>query len=104
MKKLQKLGQKNSFKLINLIKSGVGNIRSISRVILDLEIKYRLVENIEDINKKSKIILPRIGSFDYFIKSLKKNQLFDKIYELVVFKKILILGICVGMQSLFKES
>lgn len=104
MKILQKLGPKNSFKLINLIKSGVGNIGSISRVILDLEIEYSLVENIEQINENGKIILPGIGSFDSFIKSLKQNHLFDKIYELVILKKIPILGICVGMQSFFKES
>tara|TARA_B100000989_G_scaffold233385_2_gene180186 strand:+ start:15297 stop:15899 length:603 start_codon:yes stop_codon:yes gene_type:complete len=90
--------------LINLIKSGVGNIGSVARVLEDLETDYKIVENNLDLNQSNKIILPGIGSFDSFIKSLKEKKLFNIIKSLVIDKKIPILGICVGMQSFFNKS
>ena len=60
--------------MINLIKSGVGNIGSVARVLEDLETDYKIVENNLDLNQSNKIILPGIGSFDSFIKSLKEKN------------------------------
>lgn len=90
--------------MINVIKSGVGNVGSLIRVIEDLEIQYKIVEKPQDFSSSPKILLPGVGSFDSYIGELKKNNLFDEINERVVSKKHSILGICVGMQSLFNGS
>tara|TARA_B100001250_G_C19440862_1_gene631728 strand:+ start:90 stop:689 length:600 start_codon:yes stop_codon:yes gene_type:complete len=90
--------------LINIIKSGVGNIGSIVRVIQDLEIQFKIINHPEEINEKWKIILPGVGSFDSFIESLIKQKLYNKLRELVLSKNLPILGICVGMQALFLSS
>ena len=58
-------------KSINVIKSGVGNIGSIISVINDLEYSVNIVDNPEKFNLNKKIILPGVGSFDSFIKSMK---------------------------------
>jgi len=89
--------------LINIIKSGVGNLGSLIRVIEDLEINYNIINNRNDFNQDWKIILPGVGTFDSFVNSLKNQNLFEKIKELVLINKIPILGICVGMQSLFDK-
>ena len=89
---------------INIVKSGVGNIGSIVRVFDDLNYKYKIINSPEDFSDTKKIILPGVGSFDPFINSLKSKNLFEVIKELVLKKKYSILGICVGMQSLFLES
>ena len=90
--------------MINIIKSGVGNIGSLVRVIEDLEINYKIINKSEDFKNNWKIIIPGIGSFDSFITSLKKQKIFEKLIKLVVHEEIPILGICVGMQSFFNNS
>jgi glutamine amidotransferase len=89
---------------INVIKSGVGNIGSIIRVLNDLDTDHIIIDKPGDFSDTKKIILPGIGSFDSFMKSLKSKNLFYKIRELVMEKKYSILGICVGMQALFQGS
>lgn len=89
---------------VNVVKSGVGNIGSIIRVLNDLDSNHIIIDKPEDFSNTKKIILPGIGSFDSFMKSLKSKNLFYKIKELVVEKKYSILGICVGMQALFQGS
>ena len=90
--------------MINIIKSGVGNIGSLIKVINDLEYDYRIISDPSEFTNTKKIILPGVGSFDSFINSLKDQNLFDSIYSLVNNQSYSILGICVGMQSLFKKS
>tara|TARA_Y100000590_G_C15681378_1_gene999942 strand:+ start:275 stop:889 length:615 start_codon:yes stop_codon:yes gene_type:complete len=89
---------------VNLIQSDVGNVGSVIRVLNDLNYDYNLVSSIKQIDKKYKIILPGVGNYDSFIKSLKQKQLFEEIKKFVLEDKIKILGICVGMQSLLKFS
>ena len=89
---------------INVVKSGVGNIGSIIRVINDLEYSVNIIDDPDKFNLTKKIILPGVGSFDSFIDSLKKNNLNNKIQDLVINHNYSILGICVGMQALFDSS
>ncbi len=89
---------------INIVRSGVGNIGSIIRVLNDLEKSHIIIDKPEDFSDTKKIILPGVGSFDSFMNSLKSKNLFYKIKELVIKEKYSILGICVGMQSFFRGS
>lgn len=90
--------------MINLVKSGVGNLKSITNVLNYLDIKHTEVSKPEEFTETKKIILPGVGSFDSFIHSLKERLLFGQIKKLVEYKNYEILGICVGMQSLFSSS
>ena len=64
--------------MINIIKSGVGNIGSLIKVINDLEYSYKIISNPDDFTNTKKIILPGVGSFDSFINSLRNQNLFEK--------------------------
>ncbi len=90
--------------MVNIIKSGIGNIGSLIKVINDLEYNYKIISNPDEFTDNKKIILPGVGSFDSFIESLKNQNLFEKIISLVKEKNFSILGICVGMQSLLQKS
>ena len=90
--------------MVNIVKSGIGNIGSITRLLDDLEYKYNIVEKPEDFSNSKKIILPGVGNFDFFISSLKEKNLYMLIKDKVLFENYCILGICVGMQSLFEGS
>ena len=95
---------KNIKSSINVIKSGVGNIGSIVRVLEDLDYEYKIVNKPQDFSDTKKIILPGVGSYDSFINSLIQNKLLEEIKYLVLKEKYSILGICVGMQSFFLNS
>ena len=91
--------------MVNLVQSGIGNIGSIKNVLNNMGYETNIVfSSIQFNHNFKKIILPGVGSFDSFINSLKINGLFNEIKRLVLDEKFKILGICVGMQSLFEKS
>ena len=90
---------------VNLIKCGVGNIGSVKNALNQIGYEPNIVENPNQFNNYfKKIILPGVGSFDSFITSLRYSGLFNEIISLVNNGQFSILGICVGLQSLFKTS
>ncbi len=91
--------------MLNLIKCGIGNIGSVKNALNAIGVEPTIIQKPSEINHKyKKIILPGVGSFDSFINSLRKAELYDQIKKLVLIDKYKILGICVGMQSFFKSS
>lgn len=50
------------------------------------------------------IILPGVGSFDYAMNLLNRSGMRETLEELVLDKKVPVLGICVGMQILGQAS
>ena len=91
--------------MLNLIKCGIGNIGSVKNALNAIGVIPTIVQQPSEINHDyKKIILPGVGSFDSFIKSLRKTKLYDEIKKLVSIDKYKILGICVGMQSFFEKS
>ena len=60
--------------------------------------------NPEEIKGAQKIILPGVGHFDHAMSELIKSGMREKLDELVMIKKVPVIGICVGMQMLFSES
>lgn len=90
--------------MLLLINSGVSNLGAWISILNKLNQKFVLSEsrdwNIQDI---SKVIFPGIGHFDEVVQNISKNNLNKKIIQLIK-NKIPYLGICVGMQVLFKKS
>lgn len=89
--------------LITIIDYGVGNLRSIEKAIEKLGETPLLTHDPEKVSEASKVILPGVGAFDEAIKNLKKRGLDEAIHKIIA-KKIPFLGICLGMQLLFKKS
>jgi len=90
--------------MIGIIDYGVGNIKAFANIYNKLNIPYKIVNKIEDFNEVSKLILPGVGSFDHAMESLQNSGMREKLDELVLEKKLPIIGICVGMQMLAKSS
>jgi len=88
-----------------IIDYGMGNIQSIQGALKYIGVDEILVSNQESkISKADKIILPGVGSFAKAMQNIKNLGL-DKILktEVMVNKKP-ILGICLGMQLMTKNS
>lgn len=86
---------------ICIIEYGTGNFKSIFNALKYLGHDVIISNEIKQINLSDKIILPGVGSFDYAMNNLHKYGLVDILNNI---KNKPILGICLGMQLLFKSS
>jgi len=90
--------------MITIIDYGVGNIRAYINLYERINIKINVAKNVLELKKATKIILPGVGAFDYAMNRLNLSGMRDSITDLVLYKKIPIIGICVGMQMLGNNS
>jgi glutamine amidotransferase len=90
--------------MITLIDYGVGNIFAFQNVYKRLDIPTKIAKTTADLNEVEKLILPGVGSFDYAMNQLNNSGMRDRLDELVIEKKIPVIGICVGMQMMGNRS
>lgn len=90
--------------MIKIVNYGSGNIRAIGNIYDRLNINYEVADTPETLKGAEKIILPGVGAFDETMGMLNKSGFKEVLEELVLSKKIPILGICVGMQILSEGS
>jgi imidazole glycerol-phosphate synthase subunit HisH len=90
-------------KKITIIDYGCGNILNLIRAIEFLNYKTEITNNSKKILNSSHVILPGVGAFGNAINKLKENNLNQAILKYADSNKPL-LGICLGMQILFKKS
>ena len=89
---------------ISIIDYGVCNASSVQNMLNRLGYPCRIVSNPKEIKKDNKLILPGIGSFDNGMKNLNKlywDRYFKNEFNL---DKQYLLGFCLGMQVLLKNS
>ncbi len=87
---------------VNVLDYGMGNIQSVTNMVRKVGAIANVVSNPFDLNDKSRIIIPGVGSFDAGLKNLK--VFVPHLQKLVLEKRVLILGICLGMQLLSNRS
>lgn len=90
--------------MITIIDYGVGNIKAFLNVYKQLNIPAIATSNASDISNASKLILPGVGAFDHAMERLNNSGMRKTLDEVVLQKKIPVLGICVGMQILSASS
>jgi len=90
--------------MITLIDYGVGNIFAFQNVYKRLDIQTKIAKTTQDLEDAEKLILPGVGAFDYAMNQLNKSGMRQKLDELVLDKKIPVIGICVGMQMMGNRS
>lgn len=90
--------------MIAIINYGLGNLASIKNMCKRLAIEAQITDDPEIISKASKLILPGVGHFEKGMENLKASGLQPLLNELVINKKKLILGICLGAQLMTKHS
>ena len=90
--------------MISIINHSLGNFASVISAIEFLGEKALITNNINDVKKSKKIIIPGVGSFKYAMDNLNKLNLIDVLNEEVLVKKKPVLGICLGCQLLLNSS
>lgn len=90
--------------MITIIDYGMGNLRSVQKVFERLNIQVQITSNHTEILKANKLLLPGVGHFKNGIKKLEETGLKEILNQVVLIKKIPIMGICLGMQLMTKSS
>ena len=90
--------------MIALIDYGSGNVHAIANIYRRLNIPYNITCRPEELRLANKLIMPGVGDFDETMTLLAKMNIKSTLDELVLEKKIPILGVCVGMQILGENS
>jgi glutamine amidotransferase len=91
--------------MIGIINYGLGNLKSVQNIVNKQNGNSIILNNPSDYNNNiDKLILPGVGSFDYGMQNLNNNNWVNLLNELVLIKKIPILGICLGMQLMCMNS
>ena len=91
--------------MIVIIDYGIGNLASVFNMFKKIGVKDVVVSNDKDvITRATKLLLPGVGSFDAGVTNLENSGLIPILNKRVVEEKVPILGICLGMQLLTKQS
>ncbi|MEC5156978.1 imidazole glycerol phosphate synthase subunit HisH [Chryseobacterium sp. MP_3.2] len=90
--------------MITIIDYGLGNINAIINAYKTFNINCKIAKNTFDLIGAEKLILPGVGHFDHAMILLKNSGMIPALNDLVLNKKIPILGICVGMQMMALNS
>ena len=89
---------------ICIIDYQLGNIKAFKNIYNKLNINAEIVSKTEQFEGATHLILPGVGSFDWAISKLNRSGLRDTLDQLVLKKKVPILGVCVGMQIMSSNS
>ena len=90
--------------MITIINYGSGNIAAIANIYKRLNIDYVVASKPNQLCLGSKLILPGVGAFDKTMELLNSSGLTDELNQLVLIKKMPILGVCVGMHVMANKS
>ena len=90
---------------IVIVDYGMGNISSIVSAIRHIGFNNVSVSRSGiELKSADKLLLPGVGNFSEAMKVIRQERLDEKLSELVIDKKVPILGICLGMQLLGSSS
>jgi glutamine amidotransferase len=90
--------------MIKIVDYGLGNIRALLNVYKRLNVPVAVGSTAEELTGASKLILPGVGAFDHAMELIERSGLRDTLDEMVLERRVPVLGICVGMQILSHSS
>ncbi len=90
--------------MITIVDYGLGNVQAIANIYKRLEIPALLARTAADLSGASHIILPGVGAFDWAMSRLNESGMRATLDDLVQKERKPVLGICVGMQMMARDS
>lgn len=90
--------------MITIINYGIGNLGSVFNMFKKIGAEAKITEDLKEIEKAEKILLPGVGAFDTAMQKIHDMGLFSLLNYKVLEEQTPTLGICLGMQLLTDES
>lgn len=88
-------------KEVILIDAGTGNLRSVQKALENVGANVQRTDDPQKVRSGTRVVLPGVGAFADFMAGLQNRGLDQAIKE-IASRGAPLLGICVGMQSLFE--
>jgi imidazole glycerol-phosphate synthase subunit HisH len=90
--------------MLTLVDYGLGNIQAFLNLYKRLNIPARRATTATELLGATRLILPGVGHFDHAMRMLTGSGMREALDELVLQRGVPVLGICVGMQMLARDS
>ncbi len=90
--------------MIGIIDYGLGNVQSFINSYRILGIPAFAINEKKELAKANRLILPGVGSFDMAMERFHASGLIKDIEDLVFYKSVPILGVCIGLQIMTRKS
>lgn len=90
--------------MIGIIDFGAGNVKAFANIYRKLNIPFLIAAKADDLKTATKVVLPGVGAFDHAMSLLEKSGMRKALDEIVLERRLPVLGICVGMQILAEAS
>lgn len=90
--------------MITIVDYGVGNLGSILNMLKKIGARAQASSDPDTLRQAEKLILPGVGAFDPGMRKLNEIGLVPLLNELVLEKKVPVIGLCLGMQLMTNGS
>ena len=90
--------------MITIVDYGLGNISAFLNVFRRSNVEARATATADELQGATKVVLPGVGHFDHAMERLDASGMRPVLDELVLERKVPVVGICVGMQMLAESS
>lgn len=90
--------------MIRVIDYGLGNILAFLNVFKQLNVAAAAARTPAELADADKLILPGVGAFDHAMQLLNASGMRPTIEQMVLERRVPVLGVCVGMQILGRGS
>jgi glutamine amidotransferase len=87
-----------------IVNYGMGNLHAVKNSLHRMNVNPVVSSEAVEIHKADKIILPGVGHFSKAMENLTTLGMIDALNEAVLIKQKPVLGICLGMQLMAKDS
>jgi glutamine amidotransferase len=90
--------------MIGIIDYGLGNVKAFDNIYKRLHIPVKILKSEIDFENVTKLILPGVGAFDHAMSTFTQSGMREVTEKMVLENNVPVIGICVGMQMLAKNS
>lgn len=90
--------------MIGIVDYGLGNVKAFANIYHTANIPFVIARGPDDLRGVTRIILPGVGAFDQAMARLTDSGMKTVLDELVLVRRLPVIGVCVGLQILMRSS